>query len=444
MANPVAWIIDRIKRINEIIWHTPKSETPGLRSFLYRQLKIIALTSRGFTNDKVQLRASALTMYSLLSIVPLVAIAFATAKGFGLDRNLEQAIIENTNFQPQVTEWLLTNARKALENTRGGYIAGVGVLILFWSVVSLLQNIENSFNHIWQVRKSRLWYRKFTDYFTFLLLAPVFIILSSSLTVFVKTELTEFMSNARILAYFKPLVSFLFKFAPYFLFWISMTILFIVMPNTKVRFIPAMISGIISGTILHLLQWVYFELQFGITSLNAIYGSFAAVPLFIVWLQSSWIIVLLGAELTFAYQNLNKYEQQIESQRISYFQKKALALMIMRKIVRNFATGVKPQTAEAIATDLNIPVRLTREILLDLNSIGLISIVNEEESDQLFQPAMDVNILSISFIFTRLDKKGADQISLSDNTEYNRVTELIDKFDKLIATSEKNILVKDL
>jgi membrane protein len=444
MANPVSWIIDKVKRVNEVIWHPPKSDERKWQSFIFRQLKIIALTSRGFANDKVQLRASALTMYSLLSLVPLIAIAFATAKGFGLDRNLEQAIIQNTNFQPQVTEWLLTNARKALENTRGGYIAGVGVLILFWSVVSLLQNIENSFNHIWQVRQARFWYRKFTDYFTFLLIAPVFIILSSSLTVFVKTELTTFMSDARILAYFKPLVSFLFKFAPYFLFWISMTVLFIVMPNTKVRFVPAVISGIISGTILHILQWVYFELQFGITSLNAIYGSFAAVPLFIVWLQASWIIVLLGAELTFAYQNLNKYEQQIESQRISYFQKKALVLMIMRKVVRNFSTGVKPQTAESIATDLNIPVRLTREILLDLNSIGLISIVNEEESDQFFQPAMDINLLSISFIFTRLDKKGPNPVNLSENAEYRKVTELIDKFDKLIATSEKNILVKDL
>jgi membrane protein len=116
----------------------------------------------------------------------------------------------------------------------------------------------------------------------------------------------------------------------------------------------------------------------------------------------------------------------------------------MRKIIRNFSTGVKPQTAEAIATDLNIPVRLTREILLDLNSIGLVSIVNEEESDQLFQPAMDINMLSISFIFTRLEKKGPSPINLSDNTEFRKVAELIDKFDKLVATSDKNILVKDL
>ena len=175
--------------------------------------------------------------------------------------------------------------------------------MLFWSVVSLLENIENSFNHIWQVRFGRPWYRKFTDYLTFLLIAPIFIILSSSITVFISTTMTEFIEKARILAYFKPLVSFLIQFAPYILFWISMTILFIVMPNTKVKFGPALISGIIAGTVLHLLQWLYFELQFGISKLNAIYGSFAAVPLFIVWMQSSWIIVLIGAELTYANQN---------------------------------------------------------------------------------------------------------------------------------------------
>ncbi|HLP71729.1 MAG TPA: YihY/virulence factor BrkB family protein [Bacteroidales bacterium] len=444
MSNPVTWSLDKIKRFNELIWHTPKKEISKWESFFFKQLRIIMLAARGFRTDSVQLRASAMTYYSLLSLVPIIAIAFAIAKGFGLDKSLEKTIIENARVQPEVIDWLLTNARTALSNTSGGLIAGAGVVILFWSVLSLLENIENSFNHIWQIRQARPWYRKFTDYFTFLLIAPIFLILSSSLTVYVRTGLTDFMDTARILAVFKPVITFLFKFAPYFLFWISMTILFIVMPNTKVRFVPALISGIIAGTILHLLQWVYFELQYGITKLNAIYGSFAFIPLFVIWMQASWIIVLLGAELCFANQNISRYEQEFESLNVSYYQKRALVLMILQRIIRNFALGEKPMSAESIAVGLNIPVRLARDILLDLNSVNLVSIIQDNGSEQRYQPSIDINKLTISYVFSRLDRKGSSQVTISKNEDYDKVVAVLDRFDRLIAKSNGNILIKDL
>lgn len=444
MVNPISWTLDKVKRLNEMIWHSPKKGLSKWESYTYKQLRILVLAGRGFNNDKVQLRASALTFYSMLSLVPMVAIAFAIAKGFGLDENLKQAIIDNSQFQSEITDWLLSNASSALEKTKGGYIAGIGFIVLFWSVVSLLENIENSFNHIWQVRFGRPWYRKFTDYLTFLLIAPIFIILSSSITVFISTTMTEFIEKARILAYFKPLVSFLIQFAPYILFWISMTILFIVMPNTKVKFGPALISGIIAGTVLHLLQWLYFELQFGISKLNAIYGSFAAVPLFIVWMQSSWIIVLIGAELTYANQNISRFEQEFQSLKISYFQKRALVLMILQRIIRNFSIGEKPLSAEDISVGLNIPVRLARDILQDLHNVELVSIVQEEGDEQRFQPAIDINKISISYVFSRMDKKGASDISISRNEDYEKVTSLLEKFDRMISKSGSNLLIKDL
>src|SRR5512133_1860003 len=200
MSNPVTWSLDKIKRLNELIWHTPKKEISRWESFFFKQLRIVILAARGFRTDKVQLRASAMTYYSLLSLVPVIAIAFAIAKGFGLDKSLEKTIIENARVQPEVIDWLLSNARTALSNTSGGLIAGAGVVILFWSVLSLLENIEYSFNHIWQVRAGSPWYRKFTDYFTFLLIAPIFLILSSSITLYIRTGLTDFMDTARILA----------------------------------------------------------------------------------------------------------------------------------------------------------------------------------------------------------------------------------------------------
>ncbi len=445
MADPLSWVLEKAKQINDVIWHTSIADISRSRSFLIRQLRILVLAARGFMNDKVQLRASALTFYSLLSIIPVAAIAFAIAKGFGFDQNLKDLIVKEFETQPEVLTWLLTTADTALQETRGGYIAGVGMIILFWSVMSLLDQIESSFNHIWQIGTSRLWYRKFTDYLTMMLIAPVFIILSSSITVFISTELSDFMSSAPILDFFKPLISFLVRFAPYFLAWVALTIIYMILPNTKVKFIPALVSGIIAGTILQLLQWLYIDLQFGISKLSAIYGSFAAIPLFILWLQASWIIILLGAELSFANQNVSRYEYESEALNVSSYQKRALVLMIMNMIIKNFTVGEKPISAENLSKTLNVPVRLVREILQDLRNAELVSVIHENEHEErLYQPAMDINRLSVSYVLTRLDKKGSELQIFVKGKEYNKVTEMLDRFDKIISKSDYNILVKDL
>ena len=445
MVNPVTWTLDQLKKLNDTIWNTPLSEISKGRTFVLKQLRIFILAVRGFSNDKAQLRASALTFYSLLSVIPVAAIAFAIAKGFGLDQKLQQLLIDKFQSEQEVLKWLLQNASNAIEKTKGGYIAGIGVIILFWSVMSLLNHIESSFNHIWQIRSARPWYRKFTDYLTIMLIAPVFIILSSSLTVFISNGLNDFMVKAPILDFFKPVISFLFQLAPYFLNWITLTILFIIMPNAKVKFLPALISGIISGTILQGIQWLYIDLQFGITKLSYIYGSFAAVPLFIVWLQTSWSVVLLGAEISFANQNISRYEMESEALNVSNYQKRALILMIMHMIIRNFSLGEKPISAEYIGANLKIPVRLARDILQDLSSANLVSVIHENGAiERLYQPALDINRLTVSFVFSRLDKHGIEQIMVIRNKDYEKVISMLEKFDKLVAKSDANILIKDL
>ena len=311
--------------------------------------------------------------------------------------------------------------------------------------MSLLNNIESSFNHIWQIRSSRPWHRKFTDYLTIMLIAPIFIILSSGINLFISTKLPDYMINAPILDFFKPVISFLVKLTPFLLSWIALTVLFIVMPNAKVKFVPALISGIIAGTILQGIQWVYIDLQFGITKLGYLYGSFAAVPLFIVWMQSSWIVVLLGAEISFANQNLARYELESEALHISNYQKRALIIMILHMIIRNFTLGEKPISASYIAANLRIPVRLARDILQDLNSVNIVSIIHEnEEKERLYQPAIDINRLTVSYVFSKLDKRGVEQIMVIRNKEYERVITMLEKFDKLVAKSDYNILIKDL
>lgn len=446
-ANPASWALTRIKSLNDAIWHIPLSELSRRKSFLIRHLRIIVLAARNSLNDKVYLRASALTFYTLLSIIPVIAIALAIAKGFGLDQNLESIITNSKWFQSynELLTPLLETAKNTVQETRGGYIAGVGVIILFWSVVSLLDQIETSFNHIWQISSSRPWYRKFTDYLTIMLIAPVLLILSSSISVFVFTQLTDFMENAPILSSFKWIVSFLIKFAPYLLVWIILTLLYIVMPNAKVNFKSALVSGIIAGTFVKILLWLYLGLQVGITKLSAIYGGLALIPLFLIVLQASWNIILLGAELSFANQNVSRYEFESVALNISHFHKRAIVLMIMHMIIRNFAIGEKPVSAEAIGKILKIPVRLARDILEDLSKVNLVSEIHEHEQKQrLYQPAIDINKLTVSFVLSRLDKRGADHQFTVKNKEYERIVGILEKYDKLMVKSDSNILIKDL
>jgi membrane protein len=447
MANPVSWAFNQIKKWNDAIWHTPLSELSKRKSFLIKQLRIIVIAARGFLTDKVQIRAAALTLYTLLSIIPVVAIALAIAKGFGLDQNLESIITMSKEFQSYsgILQPLLEKAKETVQSTRGGYIAGVGVIILFWSVISLLNQIETSFNHIWQISTPRPWYRKFTDYLTIMLIAPVLLILSSSLTVFVSTELAEFMDKARILSFFKPIIGFLIKLSPYLITWMILTLIFIIMPNARVKFMPALVSGIITGTVLQVLGWLYLDLQFGITKLSAIYGGLAAIPLFIILLQTSWLVILLGAELSFANQNISRYEFESGALNISHFQKRALVLMIMHMIIRNFNIGEKPVSAEQISKSLKIPVRLARDILQDLSCSNLVSIIHEHErKEELYQPALDINKLTVTYVLSRLDRKGTDQKIVVRYDEYSRIVTTLDKFEKLAVKSDFNILIKDL
>lgn len=445
MENPVTWALTQIKRLNYAIWHTPITEISRGKVFLFKQLRIIIVAARGFSNDKVELRASALTFYTLLSLIPIAAIAFAIAKGFGLDQDLSDIATKEFQAYKEILNPILEKAKGAIDQTRGGYMAGVGVIVLFWSVMALLDHIESSFNHIWQIKSSRQWYRKVTDYVTIMLIAPIFIILSSSLTIFITTNLSEYMSTAPILEYFKPIVSFLVKFAPFFITWFSLTILFIIMPNAKVKVVPAIIAAIVSGTILQFLQYLYLDLQFGILKLSAIYGSFAFFPLFILWLQGSWIVVLLGAEISFANQNISRYEFESEALNISNYHKRALIIMIMQIIIRNFAVGEKPISAEYISQTLKIPVRLSRDILQDLSSVQLVSIIHEnEQKERLYQPALDITKLTVSFVFSRLDKKGSEHINVSKNKDFEKIVGMLEKFDKLIAKSDSNVLIRDL
>jgi membrane protein len=427
------------------VWNLRLKELNGPRYFVIRQLRIYILAIKGFYEDKCQLRASALTFYSILSVVPVLAVAFGIAKGFDLDKKLEYQLNKNLSGQQEVLNFLIDFANKMLDNTKGSLIAGLGFIILFWSVIKMLSNIEESFNDVWRVKKARSWGRKFSDYTAIIIFAPILLIGSSAGTVLLKTKMTAFTEGSTLLEAVGPYLSFLINLAPFFLVWVLFTMLYIYMPNTHVKFKSGLLAGIIAGTIYQVFQVLYIEFQGMVTTYNAVYGSFAALPLFLIWLQLSWLVVLLGAEISFAEQNVENYEFEAESSEISYAYKRLLTLHVLHLIITNFRQDQIPLRSHDISHKLEIPIRLVRGILYDMTNAGLISELTTNKEKQLaYQPAFDINVMTVNKVIDILEKKGSDKIPVLESESYIKLKSILDDYRNSVSSDHKETLLKDI
>ncbi len=427
------------------IWRIRLKDLPRKKSFFIKQLRIILLALRGFNEHKNRLRASALTFYSLLSIVPVVAMAFGVAKGFGSDKSLEKQLLEKFPGQEDVLMQVTGFARSLLEETKGGMIAGIGVAVLFWIVIKLLSNIEHSFNDIWGIKESRSATRKITDYISIMLICPILIIMSSGITVFIVTQITLITERFAFLGFFSSLIFFMFKLVPYCILCGAFTFIYIFMPNTKVNFKFGLIAGVIAGTTYQAAQWVYINSQVGVAHYNAIYGSFAALPLFLIWLQISWLIVLFGAEISFALQNIDTYEFEPDCSRVSSSFKKLLSLQTTHLLINNFSNGHKPLTANQISHSLEIPIRLVNQILYELVECGVaVETKTKEDQEFAYQPARTINVLTIKYVIDALEQRGTDNIPVAQTEELKTLSESLQTFNDTIEKSRANRLLKDI
>jgi membrane protein len=438
----IARIIDFI---TTDIWRIRLRDTPPSKSFFLKQLRIILLAVRGFDEDRCQLRASALTFYSLLSIVPVIAILFGIAKGFGFQEVLEKELLQNFSAHEAVLVQVMEFAKSLLETTQGGLIAGIGLLVLFWTVIKVLGSIERSFNNVWGVKSPRPWSRKFTDYISVLLIAPILFILASSIMLFITSQVTFITEKFALLGFFSSVIFFLLKLLPYCIVWILFTFIYIFMPNTKVRFTSGLVAGIVAGSIYQLVQWGYIAFQVGVAKYNAIYGSFAALPLFLVWLQLSWLVVLFGAEISFSHQNVDTYEFEPDCLHVSVSFKKLLSLRIVHLLVKNFSAGKSPLAAAAIAHTLEVPIRLVRQMLFELVESGILSEVAPREYEETaYQPGRDSDSLTIQYVIDALEKRGVDSIPTAQTEALKVLSESLQTFDDVIVSSPANKLLKNI
>lgn len=420
----------------------PIDQVNPFRVFLIRQARILYLAFQGALDNKVYLLAPALTFFSMLSIIPSAALAVGIAKGFGLERYLEQQLQVALAGREEVFKWVMELTNTFFSQVEGLVMAIAGSGILIYTVLMLLTMVEKMFNQIWQVSYGRTLLHRLRDYFAIILVGPLLLIAAGAATVFFSTRIQIFEGSL-----LNPFLILMFKATPYLLIWLLFTLLYIIMPNTRVHFYPALISGIIAGTVFQLLQWVYLTFQIGAAGLGVIYGSFATLPLLLIWMQISWVVVLLGAELTHAAQNIDLFRFGPLPKKVSPYNRKLLSLYILHLLLKGYQETSLPLTAHQVSIQLKIPEILVTDIFNALCETKLLKVspaVTGKKEDKTYQPALDIDKISVALVLKQLELHG-DSIHLPEPSPvFDTLVNSLNQFDKAIQESEANRLLIDL
>jgi membrane protein len=432
--------------ITNDIWHVKLEKFPRWQRWFIKIMRIVVMGVKDFNDKQLTLRSSALTYYSMLSIVPVLAMIFGIAQGFGLEEYIGREVSKAFSSQPEVRDNLLSYSHNMLQNTSGGWVAGLGFILLLWTVVQVLGNIEDTLNSIWHVKRARTWTRKFTDYLAIMVIAPVFMLVTGSFNIFISTEIHELAQTLAVLGNtVQQLIIISIKFVPFISTWILFSVVYMVMPNTRVQYSAALFAGIIAGTCFQVFQWGYIEFQVGVSRSNAIYGSFASIPLFITWLYFSWTIVLVGAEISYSIQNVKHFEGQQQTLNISHEQRMLYHLYVLNLITKRFKEGQNIPSLTELSDLLGIPMALCRTIAHNCIKAGLILEVTDSQSkESLYTPAMEVQKLNLAFIVSRLESVGELKRGSNESETYHHIKTLYNQMEEAMFRSEANKNIAEL
>lgn len=385
-------------------------------------VKTLNLSVRSFFNADLQTRAAALTYNTLLAIVPAMALLFAIGRGFGFQNLLQNQLFNYFPAQSKAIEAALSFVDSYLAQASEGVFVGVGIVLLLWTLISLLGNVENAFNVIWDVKGGRTIARKVTDYTAIFLILPVLMICASGITIFMSSALQRLLPMA-----LSPVLTWVLDFAPYVLTWFFFAGAYKLIPNAKVKFKNALISGIFAGTGFQVLQWLFVTGQVYVSKYNAIYGSFAFLPLLLIWMQLAWMICLAGAVLCYSSQNIFQFNFSNNLDKISSDYRRKISVVLATAVVKHFLRHESPVTVVDFAKYFYIPSRLTSELLDELVEVGLLSRVVLTEDSIGYQPAIPPSDFSLGLLLRRLGHRGTSGF----------IPEFDSRFSPLMAVSDK-------
>ncbi len=423
------------------LWRVTEDDVSRGRYKSYNLLKITIQTVKCFIKDRVWIRAAALSYTTLFSIIPILALLFAIAKGFGFS-NLMERLLRGGMVENSTIDMVMTFIDNYLEYAKSGVFIGVGIVMLLWAIVNLADSIEGSMNAIWDVKKERSYFRKLTDYMALFIVFPVIIILYAAVSIFMTTIYQQLAEYYLISSFVHVCI----KLAPYVLSGLIMTGLFLFIPNTKVRFKNAFIPGMITGIIFQAFLYIYIQIQMSVSSYNAIYGSFAIIPMFMLWADISWSIILFGVEMSYVSQNIELYNFGQEVDNVSRRYHDFLCVVVMSLICKRFEQGEPPYTASELSDAGEIPIRLTNRLLDELETVGLIyGLSNDAKSDtEHYLPAIAISKLSVGRLLSTLESHGCEDFKIDHTKEFgNQWNAFIEHKQEMYSKTNK-ILLKDL
>ena len=434
----------RLQQIREFIqydlWRQSHMEIHAPKKrWLYRFLQTIILVARGFKDQVLVVRANSLSFALLFAFIPMMALIYAIARGFGFEEIVKSTISSSFLAEANVATVLLEWIERYLETARDGWFLGIGLIVLIWAVYAFFNMLENSFNSIWNVKQSRSFARRMTNYVMTLLLVPVLVVVTSGISIFLNS--TEVLAS--VLDGIVPIRKFMLRFLPFVATTGVFTWIFIAIPNTKVKFSSAIIPGILMGLLYQVVQALSMYLVVLFTRMSFVYGAFSAIPLVLIWLNITCWLLLIGAELAFAIQNNDMFAYEKDLKVMSRRYKDYVMLYLLSVIIRRFEAGEAPQTAQDMAADNQLPIRLVQQLLSRLEETVIVRRVYiEDEEEHAFIPALDTKAITVEMVIGRISAQGTEEFLQHTPAEmqafWQRYQQMID------ANHSDDILVSEL
>lgn len=386
--------------------------------------------------------AGALAFNTVLAVVPLVALFFAIARGFGYGGIIEESVRRLLSSQPEAANYIIQFANSYLSNARSSAIIGFGVLVMLYSVVSLINNVETVFNNIWNVKRTRQITQRVMNYLSMFFLVPITIVIVSG----IHLAVSSFITSEGFFTFMTPLLQALIKLIPIVVITVVFTLVFVNVPNTRVRLKHAIVPAVLTAIFMELLQRAYVYGQIFLSSYNAIYGSLAALPLFMLWVQFSWYIILFFALLSYTSQNHDYYSLYNDSQDLSHNERMMISAVLLGLICRRFGEGKDHYTATMLNQETGIPSRLIGAILDDLCAVKILEERHHSDSDEAtYAPFEDIANITIGKMVEKLNSHGKPWSYHHINEKINpQVMEHIKHIGGAFMTGMKEVKISEL
>lgn len=441
-------IVDRSKRLVKkcLTWYhylTVGVWSDTRSNWRVDTVRTLSLSIKSFLDRDLQLRASALTYQTVLAIVPALAMLFAIGRGFGLQDILMDELHRTFSGQQSVIDAMLVYVDNYLnQSSGGGVFVGIGLVFLMWTIISLLGNVEDSFNSIWGVKQGRPLGRKITDYTAIIIILPVLLICSNGLTIFMTTAMQKILP----FKFLTPAISWILDGASIVLTWLFFAGTYLLIPNTKVRLPNALLAGCFAGTAFVILQWAFVTGQVYVARYNAIYGSVAFLPLFLVWAQLAWVVTLSGAVVCYSSQNIFQFSFNEQIQRMSLNYNRQIAVAVMTVVVQRFINGEKPMTDHDFVVKYRIPARLISDVTNSMIAVGLLDhVVLDEKSSALgLQSAIPPEQVTMGAVLERLNSYGNRDFVPNFRKSFINIINTMDKLNEAALHNASTIYLKDI